>query len=273
VNSHTFSLSNSLCEVSDSISLKFNDSGEKLVLGSSLGVIRLVDMSKDAIITCFPNNITNAYCLDCHSHLIVSGHDEGRILLWDERHNQAPLSVIKGHAALCCAVSWKRTDDSHFASGSDDASCRIWDIRKLDKAVTVFEEHKAAVRAISWSAKNQDRIVTGGGTQDRHIKVWDWQSGKVILDASSGSQICNLFWNDEFKEIISTEGFHDCTITIWRENDLKASGSISGHQDRVIYAAASSDQRNLVTLTPKDGLQFWSLFKNQDLATKAAQLR
>jgi WD40 repeat protein len=273
VKDRSSSFAKSLCEVGDSISLKFNDSGERLALGSTFGVIRIADIIKDAIIAQFPGIVANAYCLDFQSHLIISGHDEGKLFLWDERANHSPQAAMIGHNSMCCALRWNGWDGNRFASGSDDSSCKIWDIRKTDKPLVVFEQHKAAVRAISWSEKNCNRIATGGGTQDRHIKVWDSETGQVVLDASAGSQICNLFWNHEFKEIISTQGFHDCTIGFWREKDLKAVGSISGHQDRVIYAAPSSDQRNLATLTPKDGLQFWCLFKDHNATTSMSQLR
>jgi WD40 repeat protein len=139
--------------------------------------------------------------------------------------------------------------------------------------VVDFKQHQGTVRAISWAPPGRNRIVTGGGTTDQHIKIWDPDDGTTFMDAHTGCQLCNLHWNTELGEIVSTEGFRECTMTFWNETDLKVIANISGHRDRVLYCSVAPNERNAVTLTPKDGLQFWNLSTTFDRSVHSGDVR
>jgi WD40 repeat protein len=249
-------LNMSPCQVADTLCLKFNWSGDKLLLGSVLGSIRILDLLHQQELQSFCANDTCAFSIDRHENVILSSHEDGAIAILDEREG-SPVRTLQAHSGLCCTVTFD-CGGIRFATGGTQ-SCRIWDCRNTESPIVDFKGHEAIVRAICFSPPGKDRIVTGGGSTDQHIKMWDPEDGTTVLDVHTGNQICNLFWSHELGEIISTEGFNDRTITIWNESELKTVASISGHRDRVLYCAVAPGEENAVTLTPKDGLQFWNL--------------
>lgn len=251
----TLQLRKSACPVDDTIALKFTCDGAFLAVGSSLGPVRLIDFEKDQIVQVWPFDST-CFCVDVSKKNVVSAHDDGVVGLCDLRAS-APVTQFRAHDSAC-AVVFDRTGDRFASTGATCAS--VWDMRNLDAPVCSFTGHCSQVRAISFSPTAKNRIATGGGSQDKHVKIWDCETGQEIAAANAGSQVCNLFWNGEKNEIITTEGFDDRTITFWDASELKVVGSIAGHQDRVLYCAMAPNMVNAATLTAKDGLQFWSFY-------------
>jgi cell division cycle 20-like protein 1 (cofactor of APC complex) len=243
--------------VGDTFSLKFMDAGQLIVLGSILGPIRVVDITRDELLSSHQVNRTRACCVDCHGPTILSAHDDGSVSLCDARAAHG-IRSFKVHSQLCCSVHFDY-DGARFASGGEDTTCRIWDLRSSDSPSAVLEGHTAAVRAIAWSPRDRNRIATGGGTSDRHIRLWDIARGTSVVDANCGSQVCNLLWCADHSELVSTEGFQDCTVTIWNEAEMKVAARIRGHRDRVLFCAMAPREYRIATLTQQDGLKIWNL--------------
>ncbi|KAJ5074593.1 ribosome biogenesis protein wdr12 [Anaeramoeba ignava] len=69
------------------------------------------------------------------SELLLTGHSDGIIRLWDNRipSNSEESCVIKtlfkSHTSWISSLKWKPNSDFVFASGSYDGSVKIWDIR------------------------------------------------------------------------------------------------------------------------------------------------
>lgn len=59
-----------------------------------------------------------------------------------------------------------------FASGANDSKVYIWDIRQNIPSGTI-KGHKGAVKALSWCPWKSNTLATGGGKNDRMIKIWD----------------------------------------------------------------------------------------------------
>jgi cell division cycle 20-like protein 1 (cofactor of APC complex) len=54
----------------------------------------------------------------------------------------------------------------------------IWDLNKGVK-IRSFS-HKAAVKGLAWSGHQHGLIVSGGGTSDKTVKVWNIHTAKLI---------------------------------------------------------------------------------------------
>jgi WD40 repeat protein len=52
-------------------------------------------------------------------------------------------------------------------------------------------------RALSWSPTAPGIIASGGGTSDKTIRIWNAETGTTINAVDTGSQVCNLLWNEE----------------------------------------------------------------------------
>lgn len=265
----TLQLRKSACPVDDTIALKFSGDGGSLVVGSSLGPVRLIDFERDEVTSVWEFH-KSCFCVDISKTRVISGHEDGVVGISDIRSAEI-IKKMQAHSGMTCAVVFDLSGE-RFASSGAGCAC-VWDMRKLESPICSFRGHCSEVRAVGFSPTAKNRIATGGGTQDKHVKIWDCENGQELAAANVGSQICNLFWNGEKNEIITTEGFHDRTITLWDASELKIVGSISGHKDRVLYCAMSPNMVSAVTLTEKDGLQFWNFYPDPGSNEERTSLR
>ena len=123
-----------------------------------------------------------------------------------------------------------------------------------------FSGHKAAVKAIAWSPHQSGLLASGGGTADRCIKFWNTKAGVEVNSIDTGSQVCNLMWSKSSNEIVSTHGYSDNAIVVWKYPSLKKMATLTGHSLRVLYLAMSPDSETVVTGAGDETLRFWKLF-------------
>ncbi|KAF3959279.1 hypothetical protein CMV_015892 [Castanea mollissima] len=77
-------------------------------------------------------------------------------------------------------------------------------------------EHTAAVKAIAWSPHQSDHLAFGGGTVDRCIRFWNTTNGHQLNSVDTGSQVCDLAWSKNVNEIVSTHGYSQNQIMVWK---------------------------------------------------------
>jgi cell division cycle 20-like protein 1 (cofactor of APC complex) len=76
----------------------------------------------------------------------------------------------------------------------------------------------------------------------------------------TGSQVCNLSWSKNSDEIISTHGFSQNQIVIWKYPRMEQVVSLTGHTFRVLYLAMSPDGQTVVTGAGDETLRFWKIY-------------
>lgn len=95
-----------------------------------------------------------------------------------------------------------------------------------------FVEHDAAVKAVAWSPHQHGVLASGGGTADRHIRVWNTQLGVQVKAVDTGSQVCNLLWSELTNELVSSHGYSLYQINIWRYPSMHKAATLTGHTSR-----------------------------------------
>ena len=161
-----------------------------------------------------------------------------------------------------------------IASSGGDALVKIWDLRKMDNPILTYEEHQTSIKALVWSPLEPNIIASAGGLVDRTIRIWNTTTGQTLHSIDTGSQVCNLLWNEEYNEIFSTHGFSQNHLALWKGNDLSPIASYHTHTSRVLYMCASKDG-SVATASPNDSLQIWKLFpsKTSTLSQSLLSLR
>ncbi len=82
------------------------------------------------------------------------------------------------------------------------------------------QHHTAAVKAISWCPWQRNILASGGGTIDRTLRIWNTSNGSNLKCVDTGSQVCAIQWSDAHKELVSSHGFSDNQLIIWRYSDM-----------------------------------------------------
>lgn len=83
----------------------------------------------------------------------------------------------------------------------------------------------------------------------------------------TGSQVCSLVFSKNTKEIVSTHGYSNNEIIIWKYPSLQKMSTLTGHTSRVLFLAISPCGDTIVTGAGDETLRFWSVFP---CATKTA---
>lgn len=61
-------------------------------------------------------------------------------------------------------------------------------------------------------------------------------------------------------ELVSTHGYSQNQINVWKYPSMKKIATLTGHSYRVLYLAASPDGQTLVTGAGDETLRFWNVF-------------
>lgn len=76
----------------------------------------------------------------------------------------------------------------------------------------------------------------------------------------TGSQVCNLAWSKHASELVSTHGYSQNQILVWKYPSLVQVAKLIGHTQRVLYLATSPDGDSIVTGAGDETLRFWNVF-------------
>ncbi len=119
-----------------------------------------------------------------------------------------------------------------------------------------------------------------GGTADRCIRFWNTLTGQPMQSVDTGSQVCNLAWSKHASELVcdcpvvsfllrtqalhfsqvSTHGYSQNQILVWKYPSLVQVAKLTGHSYRVLYLAMSPDGEAIVTGAGDETLRFWNVF-------------
>ena len=157
-----------------------------------------------------------------------------------------------------CGLRWN-SGENILASGGNDNRLRLWSPSSTDP-IHDLVGHTAAVKALSWSPHQSGLLASGGGTQDRHIRFWNARTGASLNSVDTGSQVCNLAWSQTTSELVSTHGFSQNEVIVWKYPTMQRLGVLEGHTMRVLYLATSPDGQTIVTGAGDETLRFWNVF-------------
>ncbi|KAL4796997.1 WD40-repeat-containing domain protein [Aspergillus venezuelensis] len=252
-----------LCELKDDTvtSVSWIQRGTHLSIGTGKGLVQIWDAERCRRLRTMIGHTNRVGALAWNDHILTSGSRDRHIFHRDVRSPDQYLRRLSGHKQEVCGLRWN-TEDGQLASGGNDNKLVVWD--KLNETPLYrFSDHTAAVKAITWSPHQHHLLASGGGTADRTIKFWNTATGSLIKEVDTGSQVCNLAWSKNSDEIISTHGYSQNQIVIWKYPRMEQIVSLTGHTFRVLYLAMSPDGQTVVTGAGDETLRFWRIFNKR----------
>ncbi|WOK93771.1 protein FIZZY-RELATED 3 [Canna indica] len=239
-------------------SIQWSREGSYLAIGTSLGDVQIWDSTRCKKIRNMSGHLTRTGVLAWNSCILSSGSRDKNILHHDLRVPSDFVNKLVGHRSEVCGLKWSH-DDRELASGGNDNQLLIWNQRSQSPLLKLTE-HTAAVKAITWSPHQHSLLASGGGTADRCIRFWNTFNGNMINCVDTGSQVCNLAWSKNVNELVSTHGYSQNQIMVWKYPSLSKVATLTGHTLRVLYLAMSPDGQTIVTGAGDETLRFWNIF-------------
>ncbi|KAI5184284.1 cell division cycle 20, cofactor of APC complex [Nematocida homosporus] len=229
-----------------------------LAMGTSEGRVEIFDLDKKKIMD-LPQRNCRVPSLAWGPGILSVGAKDGSIFNYDIRSGEHVSSFLH-HTQEVCGLRWDG-DMNYLASGSNDNNVCVWR-NGCTRPRARLEKHTAAVRALAWCPWKKGVLATGGGTDDRTIRSWDVEKEVCLSSVDTGSQVCSLAFSEKYKEIISTHGYSDNSVGVWKFCTMRKIGVMEGHTDRVLYSALSPDGNVLATCAADENLNFWQLFES-----------
>eukprot|EP00249_Psilotum_nudum_P013441 c24334_g1_i6 orf=1152-2321(-) len=184
-------------------------------------------------------HLTRVGTLAWNSHILSSGSQDHSILQRDIRVQDDFISKLVGHKSEICGLKWSY-DDRELASGGNDNQLFVWN-QQSTQPILRFSEHTSSVKAIAWSPHQHGLLASGGGAVDRCIRFWSTTTNSHLNCVDTGSQVCNLAWSKNVNEVVSTHGYYQNQIIVWRYPSMSKLATLTGHTLRVLYLAVSPD--------------------------------
>ncbi len=255
-------------------SLRWIHDGSSIAIGNSEGTVQIWDGEtvKKLRTIIGSSNGQRLASLAWNKHLLTTGSRGGQIWTNDVRQ---PKPLILQHQSFheaneVCGLEWS-PDGMQLASGGNDNLVHIWDAN-IATPRYVFNEHKSAVKAISWCPWKQGLLATGGGSQDKQIRIWNSITGDCVSNSHAESQVTALVWSKTSKELLSAHGMPDNKIQVWKVASTsqsvchlsKSTQLDQAHSSRVLHMTLSPDGQTVVTAGADETIKFWKAFEPAD---------
>ncbi|KAK1273686.1 Protein FIZZY-RELATED 2 [Acorus gramineus] len=212
-----------------------------------------------------------------NNHVLTTGGMDGLIINSDVRVRSHIVDTYRGHQQEVCGLKWSGSGQQ-LASGGNDNLLHIWDRSMTSPSGGVnqwlhrLEDHTAAVKAIAWCPFQSNLLASGGGGGDRCIKFWNTHTGARLNSIDTGSQVCSLLWNKSERELLSSHGFTQNQLTLWKYPSMVKVAELTGHTSRVLFMAQSPDGCTVASAAGDETLRFWNVFGTPEPAKAASKV-
>ncbi|CAN7010607.1 unnamed protein product [Brassica oleracea var. botrytis] len=206
-----------------------------------------------------------------NNHILTTGGMDGKIINNDVRIRSHVVGTYRGHTGEICGLKWSGSG-MQLASGGNDNVVHVWDRSSASSRwLHRLEEHTSAVKALAWCPFQSNLLATGGGGTDGAIKFWNTHTGACLNSVDTGSQVCALLWSKNDRELLSSHGFSQNHLALWKYPSLVKMAELTGHTSRVLYMTQSPDGSTVASAAGDESSRFWDVFGMPDTAKKPDQ--
>ncbi|GMH19121.1 hypothetical protein Nepgr_020962 [Nepenthes gracilis] len=244
-------------------SVELGSDGKHIAVGLNNSEVQLWDSTAiRQLRTSKGGHRTRVGSLACNNHILI-------VEEWT-----VGSSTMTGHNQEVCGLKWSASGQQ-LASGGNDNLLHIWDrsMASSNLATTQWlhrlEDHTTAVKALAWRPFQGNLLASGGGGGDRCIKFWNTHTGACLNSVDTGSQVCALLWSKNERELLSSHGFTQNQLILWKYPSMMKMAELTGHTSRVHFMAQSPDGCTVASAAGDKTLKFWNVFGTPEAAKPA----
>jgi len=235
------------------------EDGTHLAVGTTNNEVQMWDVERKRQVRSMKGHLGRVVSLAWNKHVLSSGSRDSMIFHHDVRIAQHHVATLRGHEQEVSGLKWS-IDGTQLASGGNDNKCIIWNVNSSTPTFTLTES-QAAVKALAWCPFQKNLLATGGGTADRYIRFYNTLTGACVNSIDTKSQVCSLLWSRHEKEILSSHGYSQNQLSVWKYPSLVKVADLTGHTSRVLHTALSSDGTTVVSAAADETLRFWRVWE------------
>ncbi|XP_042303764.1 cell division cycle protein 20 homolog B [Sceloporus undulatus] len=230
-----------------------------LALGTSDGEVQLWDVETQKRLRNIFGCRSVIGAMSWNGYILSSGSRLGYIHHHDIREAKHYVGMVQQSKQSISSLQWS-PDTKLLACGSNDGLLNIWsnDLGvpiQYTPLTTIL--HSSAVKAMRWCPWQTGVIATGGGMEDRCLRIWNISDMKSLGTVNSKSQICSLLWLPNTKEIVTGQGHPQNKVNIWRYPALSNSAELCAHKGRLLHMALSPEGNRIFTAAADETAYMW----------------
>lgn len=259
--------------------VKDGASAHHLAVATDDGAVQLWDSSKLSLVRTMRGHRERVGAMSWNGHTLSSGSRDTTIFNHDVRIAKHHTATLAEHTQEVCGLTWS-PDGNTLASGGNDNLLCLWDARRSSndrmhdvKPRKTLRDHTAAVKALAWCPWQRNILASGGGTSDKTIKFWNTSNGALLNSVDTKSQVCSLLWNPNEKELLSSHGFSDNQLCLWKFPSMRKITELRGHTARVLHLSMGPRADVVCSAGADETLRFWNVFggRQRSVSKKGAK--
>eukprot|EP01018_Ginkgo_biloba_P016942 Gb_40987 [translate_table: standard] len=241
-------------------SVNWAPDGRHIAVGLNNSEVQLWDSTANRQLRALKGHRGRVGSLAWNGPILTTGGLDCMIFNNDVRIRDHVVDSYRGHEQEVCGLKWSLSGQQ-LASGGNDNLLHIWD-RSMASSQYLhrLDEHRAAVKALAWCPFQSNLLASGGGSADRCIKFWNTHTGSCLNTIDTNSQVCALMWNKHERELLSSHGFSQNQLTLWKYPSMVKIAELTGHTSRVLHLAQSPDGYTVASAAGDETLRFWQAF-------------
>jgi cell division cycle protein 20 (cofactor of APC complex) len=253
-------------------SVSWGADGKHIAVGTNSAEVQIWDASRLKQVRTLRGHQARVGAISWNGTQLATGSRDNNIMVHDVRIREHCTSVLSVHQQEVCGLKWSPSGNQ-LASGGNDNLLHIFDATSIGNrsALHRLDAHQAAVKALAWCPFQSNLLASGGGTADRCIKFWNTNTGAMLNSIDTHSQVCALQWNKHERELLSSHGYSQNQLCLWKYPTMTKMAELTGHSARVLHMAQSPDGTTVVSAAADETLRFWKCFA--DSGDKAKKVR
>ncbi|XP_065850512.1 cell division cycle 20.1, cofactor of APC complex-like [Euphorbia lathyris] len=249
-------------EIGPVTSVSWAPDGRRIAVGLNNSEVQLWDSSSNRLLRKLKGGHTSRVgALAWNNHVLTTGGMDGQVINNDIRIRSHIVERYRGHYLEVCGLKWSPSGQQ-LASGANDELVHIWDRSMASSTQWLhrLKGHTSRVKALAWCPFQGNLLATGGGFEDGCIKFWNTRTGDCLNSVDTGSDVSSLLWNKHERELLSSHGFTQNQLTLWKYPSMVKMGELTGHTSRVLCMTPSPDGCTVATVAGDETLKFWNVF-------------
>ncbi|KAF5213229.1 hypothetical protein E0198_000746 [Clavispora lusitaniae] len=196
-------------------------------------------------------------------NFLLAGTAAGEVFCLCLRERVEIISRLDGLCQQVCEIA-VNADGTRAAIGGNENLVLIWDISDLSSPALLHRlEHTSAVKGLSFCPWAPSLLVSGAGSNDRHIRFWHSSSGSLLRQFFTGGQISSIHWSRSRKELVATFGFslNGRLVGVYSYPKMNLLAEfVPGESVRALSASMAPDETQIAVVTNDGTVRMYSLW-------------
>ena len=183
---------------------------------------------------------------------LVSGSEDGMLVLWDVHQRREEKRVIQAHESSIEALALHPSGQL-LVSGDRDGVLKLWDFPSLEYRGEL-REHRGAIHVLRFNLLG-DRLLSG--SEDGAVIVWDWDREEIGFRLETGYPLRDLDLHPDAKTVVTAS--REPNLRFWNFRDGGALPTVIPLEAPARQVRFDPSGRKVVVALDNGVIQVWQI--------------